>query len=80
MVPTQNFMLHADRAKLPLRVISGDEYDMGDYSTGRWAWVTGNLRRLDVPVMVKGRQGLFNLPHEVESIIMRQLNSNQINR
>lgn len=70
MARTEDFRLDADRCKLPLRLITGEEYDMGDYSPGRWAWVTGNLRRLSTPVPVVGHQGLWELPADVAAMVM----------
>lgn len=37
------------------------EAALGDYSPGRFAWVTRNLRRLKKPIPVIGRQGLFDV-------------------
>lgn len=36
--------------------------DFGDYSPGRWAWLLTDVKPLDPPVAVKGRQGFFDLP------------------
>ena len=36
----------------------GDEFQFGDYSPGRFAWITTGLRRLK-PFPVKGKQGIF---------------------
>ena len=44
-------------ASLSLR---GLEKSFGDYSPGRFAWITTGLRRLK-PFPVKGRQGLFRV-------------------
>ncbi len=37
------------------------EVMLGDYSEGRWAWLTCDLRPLRRPVPVKGMQGIFEL-------------------
>ena len=37
----------------------------GDYRTGRWGWVLGNVRRLPEPVPWKGSQGLRAAPSEL---------------
>ena len=37
-----------------------DEEAFGDYSPGRWAWCSTNLRRID-PFPVRGSQGLFEV-------------------
>lgn len=72
-VPTDYFMLKADRAKLPLRTISIQEWELGNYAQGRFAWLTRNLRKFKEPVPVTGQQGFFNLPPDVESAIKAQL-------
>ena len=35
------------------------EADFGDYTAGRFAWVTRNVRRLKKPILAKGRLGLW---------------------
>lgn len=37
------------------------ERQLGDYREGRWAWQLANVQRLEVPVHVYGRQGLFDV-------------------
>lgn len=37
------------------------EASFGDYSAGRWAWHLGNVRMLDRPVPMRGKQGLWNV-------------------
>ncbi len=49
------------------------EKALGDYTYGRAVWRTTQLRRLKEPVPVVGRQGLFDLPPEVEAAVRRQL-------
>lgn len=49
------------------------EMDLGDYTPGRFAWLTRNCRRLALPVPVVGRQGLFDLPADVEAKVRAQL-------
>jgi hypothetical protein len=46
---------------------------LGDYTPGRFAWVTRNLRTLKQPVPVCGRQGFFNLPTHIEKKVRAQL-------
>jgi hypothetical protein len=36
------------------------EYHFGDYSDGRFAWETDNVRLLATPIAAKGQQGLWN--------------------
>lgn len=47
--------------------LDGDEISFGDYSPGRFAWVTSGLRRLE-PFPVTGRQVIFyvTMPHGFE--------------
>jgi hypothetical protein len=40
------------------------ERDFGDYSRGRCAWVTRNVRRLVTPIPAKGKLGLWTFPDE----------------
>jgi hypothetical protein len=53
--------------------LSGAEELCGNYTTGRWVWMTDGLRALRSPVPVIGRQGLFNLPADIESKVLAQL-------
>lgn len=53
--------------------VSELEKMFGDYSAGRFAWVTRNCRPLKKPVPVVGHQGFFKLPAEVEEKVLRQL-------
>ena len=38
------------------------ERAFGNYQPGRWAWVLGDVRRLDSPVPFTGSQGTFDVP------------------
>lgn len=49
------------------------EEQFGDYSPGRFAWRTRNVRRLADPVKVKGGQGFFYLPPDVEALVKTQI-------
>lgn len=49
------------------------EISLGNYETGRFAWLTRNLRRLSTPIAITGRQGFFNVPFCVEAEIRAQL-------
>ena len=40
------------------RLIPWDRY--GNYQAGRWVWMLADVRRLDVPRIVRGRQGLWD--------------------
>jgi activating signal cointegrator 1 len=39
--------------------ITGNEYEFGDYSVGRYAWILDNVQQID-PVAAKGQQRLWN--------------------
>lgn len=45
--------------------VSDQEIAFGDYTPGRFAWITKNLRRLPEPIPYRGAQGLFDIPDEV---------------
>lgn len=48
------------------------ERAFGDYSAGRYGWVTGELFRLPEPIPFKAKQGLCDVPIDVVSEIQRQ--------
>lgn len=41
------------------------ERSFGYYAPGRWMWLLGDVRALAMPVPLKGRQGLFQVPREL---------------
>lgn len=49
-----------------ITAVRGDnlESELGDYTPGRFAWITANLRRCE-PFPVRGAQGLFDVPDAV---------------
>lgn len=49
--------------------LSEQERAFGDYSPGRYAWKLADVRRLEEPIAVAGRQGLWNweVPAELHS-------------
>lgn len=49
------------------------EVALGDYSEGRYAWLTHTCRRLKEPVPVIGRQGIFMLPPDVYRAVRDQI-------
>ena len=49
------------------------ELDYGDYTTGRFAWLTANCRRLAKAISVSGGQGLWEIPPQIEQMITDQL-------
>lgn len=45
-----------------LSQITLKEKAFGDYSPGRYGIITENLRRLEEPIPIKGKQGIFDIP------------------
>lgn len=43
----------------------GDDLSYGNYTPGRYAWVTEHARRFAVPIPYKGSQGFFDVPAEL---------------
>ncbi len=41
--------------------LSVDERSFGDYTPGRFGWILGNVRKLDMPIFCRGYQGFFNV-------------------
>jgi hypothetical protein len=54
--------------------VEDTDYELGDYGPNRFAWRLDELRRLPAPVPLRGAQGLFNLPRDVEGAIHEQEN------
>ena len=44
---------------------SWSEYELGDYSPGRFAWWFNKIKKLKNPIPFKGSQGWFNVPDEL---------------
>lgn len=53
--------------------INQKEALLGDYSIGRFAWRTTNLRKLKTPVPIRGHQGLWHLTPEETILVSEQL-------
>lgn len=70
-LPTTQFVTSDNT--ISLRQITPIDYALGDYSSGRFAWLTRNLRVLKKPVPVVGKQGFFYLPVDVSNSIRKQL-------
>ena len=49
------------------------ELSLGDFTPGRFAWLTRNRRPLRNPVPLTGHQGLWELPEETAALIASQL-------
>jgi hypothetical protein len=66
---TPSLVIEGDR--LTLCVESGehnvsDQLPYGDFRVGRFAWLLSNITPLAEPIPAIGRQGIFNLPTDVE--------------
>lgn len=44
-----------------IRLLSADELDFGDYSPGRFAWYLADVRPVNPPIYLRGRQGFFDV-------------------
>lgn len=53
--------------------VSAIERLYGNYGPGRFGWVLEDVRALATPIPCLGRQGIFNLPPEVEQAVREQL-------
>ena len=53
------------------------EYQLGDYSSGRFVWITDNLVTLEKPVPFSGAQGFFNVPNETLGQPLRSTNQSE---
>jgi hypothetical protein len=71
-VPTATF-----HGQTPVQV-SEQEAALGNYTLGRFAWLTRNCRKLECPVPVIGRQGFWNLPADVEALVIENLPWNSV--
>lgn len=47
------------------------ERAFGDYSPGRWAWVTEDYFRLPEPIPFRAKQGLVSVPDDMASTLQR---------
>jgi hypothetical protein len=48
--------------KLPPLATWSQEFALGDYTPGRYAWMLANVRKLPEPIPWRGKQGLWKLP------------------
>lgn len=49
--------------------ISDQEREMGNYAPGRFGWFLEDVMPLSRPVIVRGQQGLWEVPHPVERLV-----------
>ena len=69
-VSTEEFTIDGRTGKHSL---SRAEEELGNYTPGRFAWVTANCRPLKGLVPLRGRQGLWTLTEEEERMVREQL-------
>jgi activating signal cointegrator 1 len=43
------------------------------HAIGPYCWVLDNVQRLEQPIVIPGKQGLWNIPDEVADLITQQL-------
>lgn len=55
------------------RLVCDEERAWGDYTPGRYAWATNNLRRLREPVPCSGQQGMWTLDPAIEAAVRAQI-------
>jgi len=48
------------------------ELPLGDFTPGRYGWLLSDPHLLTTPVPVTGKQGVFNLPDDVEAAVRAQ--------
>lgn len=51
-----------------IAMVSNQEYSVGNWEEGRWAWLLTDIRPLAEPILAKGKQGLWtwdDLPGEI---------------
>lgn len=58
---------------MPLPI--GNELAFGDYRPGRFAWILSDVRQLATPIPAKGKQGLWNVPPEIQKQIRKELSA-----
>ncbi len=76
-VPTQHRLSSYPVILPPLEWREGfghsHEFDFGDYTAGRFAWILTDVCALKEPIVCKGALGLWDVPANVESLIREQL-------
>jgi activating signal cointegrator 1 len=61
------------RAQVLSQTITPNEIEFGDYASGRYAWYLENVVPLAEPILCKGALSLWDVPNEVNSQIITQL-------
>jgi len=63
-------VLGGDAALVRKLVIGSTEHAFGDYTAGRFAWLTHSPLRLEEPVPWAGCLGLFDVPDELVPVLL----------
>lgn len=72
--PTEAFAMGQQLLEADLTVLSEEERMFGNYSPGRFVYLTRGLRRLARPVPCRGYQSIgWMVPPEIEAEVRRQL-------
>jgi hypothetical protein len=50
-----------------------NEWKFGDFSDGRFMWLTDEIRRLQAPVPCRGAQKLWEVPADIERQVLGQM-------
>ncbi len=53
--------------------LSLQELAFGDFTPGRYAWSLQNIQRLEIPILVRGKQGLWIWDYSKESPAMQSV-------
>jgi hypothetical protein len=48
-----------------LRIITEQEFSLGDYRPGRFAWKLTNAKEISPPISISGHSHLYNIPDEL---------------
>jgi len=48
-----------------LRIITEQEFNLGDYQPGRFAWKLTNVKEISPPIPFSGHLHLYNIPDEL---------------
>ncbi len=68
-VPTVVYCMGLEVRPPELSLLSSMEEEFGNYSAGRFAWLTRNCRPLKAPMPMRGKQGLWALSEFEEALI-----------
>lgn len=49
--------------------LSEQERELGDWRPGRWGWQIINIQRLEVPIPISGKQGLWTPPDLIYDVL-----------